>query len=250
MPKCFAPHRQRAVLTGLICLTLLLAACTRSATTAVVPTAGPTGAVSNTQSPSQPSDQDATMNAVGTQVSGQLTATAIATSGGAVQQTPSGETPAPGATGTQGGSPSGQATDTQGAPASTQPQPADTATPVPSGAPCPNPYTVQQGDWIYKIARNCGVSVQALIAANPNINPNVLSPGQQLNMPPQGSGPTPAGAAADGVSAGCSGQHVVATGETLYRLAFACGLTVEQLAAANNITYPYTIYIGQVLTIP
>ena len=26
-------------------------------------------------------------------------------------------------------------------------------------------------------------------------------------------------------------------------------LTVEQLAAQNGITYPYTIYIGQVLTI-
>jgi LysM repeat protein len=253
------PHFQRAALAGLMCFAVLLASCTRSATTATVPTAGAAGTTgSTTESATQSSDQDATMNAVGTQVSGQLTQTAVASGGGSTQGTPgapsSSQTPqAPAGTGAPSPYP-GQATATQGAPAPTQPsqpsqptsQPADTATPVPAvSTPCPNPYTVQQGDWIYKIARNCGVSVDALIAANPNINPNFISPGQQLNMP--GPGATPGG---DPAQAGCSGQHVVTTGESLYRLAFTCGLTVEQLAAANNISYPYTIYIGQVLNIP
>ncbi len=247
------PRFQRTALTGLIGFALLLAACTRSATTATVPTAGATSGVSSTEGLVTPSDQDATMAAIGTQVAGQLTETAVASgAGGGQEQTPGapGGTSAPGtpaqagATETQAGQP----TETPGAPQATEgvPQPAATATPVPAAAtPCPNPYTVQQGDWIYKIARNCGVSATALIAANPNINPNFLTPGQQLNMP--GPGATPAGG---DPQAGCSGQHVVTTGETLYRLAFTCGLTVEQLAAANNITYPYTIYIGQVLTIP
>jgi len=231
---------------------LLLAACTRSAGTDVVPTAGPTGSLSSTEGASQPpSDRDATMAAIGTQVAGQLTQTAVAA--GAQSGTPAapGDTPVPCETQS-----APQATEqpttapgaTPLAPAPTQPVAEATATNVPSGAPCPNPYTVQTGDWLYKIARNCGVSVAALIAANPNINPNVLSPGQQLNMPSQG-GPTPASAGDPGGS-GCAGSHVVVTGESLYRLSYACGLTVEQLAAANGITYPYTIYIGQVLTIP
>ena len=259
MPTRFSLRFQRAALTVLVCFGLLLAACTRSATTATVPTAGATGAISSTEGVTQPSDQDATMNAVGTQVSGQLTQTAVASGTGAGQgqtpgapgnsSTPSPETPQPGVTETAQ-VPVGQPTDTQAAEVPTQPnQPAATespASPAAASTPCPNPYTVQSGDWIYKIARNCGVSVSALLAANPAINPDVLTPGQQLNMP--GPGATPAGS--DPAPAGCAGQHMVTTGETLYRLAYTCGLTVEQLAAANNITYPYTIYVGQVLNIP
>lgn len=247
MPIRLRPRLQQAAMASLVCFALILAACTRSATTATVPTAGPTGAISSTQGGvQQPNNQDATMAAIGTQVAGQLTQTAVAASGGSEQATPKGadETPVPGATDTQ---PGGQPTTAPGDTPVPQPtaQPA-TATPVPAGRTCSNPYTVQTGDWIYKIARSCNVSVAALIAANPNINPNAITPGQLLNMPGQ-QGPTPS--TGDPQGSGCSGKHVVATGDSLYRLAFACGLTVEQLAAQNGITYPYTIYIGQVLTI-
>lgn len=46
------------------------------------------------------------------------------------------------------------------------------------------------------------------------------------------------------------GTHTVQTGENLYRIALQYGLTVEQIAAANGITNPDQIYIGQVLVIP
>ena len=254
MPIRLHPRAQHAAMASLVCFALILAACTRSATTATVPTAGATGDISSTQAGGQqPSDQDATMAAIGTQVAGQLTQTAVA-AGGQPQGTPKapGDTPAPGDTAVPQATqqPADQATTAPGDTAVPQPthapaQPA-TATPVPAGGTCSNPYTVQTGDWIYKIARNCNVSVAALIAANPNINPNAITPGQQLNMPGQ-QGPTPA--SSDPQGSGCSGKHVVATGDTLYGLAYSCGLTVEQLAAQNGITYPYTIYIGQLLTI-
>jgi LysM repeat protein len=244
------PRVQRAAITSLVCFGLLLAACTRSATTGTVPTAGPTSGISSTEGVVQPSDQDATMNAIGTQVSAQLTQTAVAAGVGG-QDTPAapGDTPsAPQPT--EAGQPTSEPGATPKAPQPTQPAQPATATPIPPiGAPCPNPYTVQTGDWIYKIARNCGVSVSALIAANPGINPNYISPGQLLNMPAQG-GPTPGSSAGDPTGSGCSGRHVVVTGETLYRISYTCGLTVEQLAAINGITFPYTIYVGQILTIP
>lgn len=44
--------------------------------------------------------------------------------------------------------------------------------------------------------------------------------------------------------------HTVANGENLYRIALQYGLTVEQLAAANGITDPALVYVGQVLLIP
>jgi LysM repeat protein len=250
MPIRLQPRVQQAAMASVVCLALILAACTRSAGTSTVPTAGPTGVISSTDSAQQPSDQDATMAAIGTQVAGQLTQTAVAAGGGQPEGTPKapGDTPAPGDTAVPQDTqqPIEQPTTAPGDTAVPQPTQVPAATPVPAGATCSNPYTVQSGDWIYKIARNCNVSVASLIAANPNINPNTLTPGQLLNMPSQ-QGPTPS--TGDPQGSGCSGKHVVATGDTLYALAFACGLTVEQLAAQNGITYPYTIYIGQVLTI-
>jgi LysM repeat protein len=51
-------------------------------------------------------------------------------------------------------------------------------------ASCGNTYTVKAGDYMSKIARECGVSSANLIAANPQVsNPSLIFPGQVLNMP-------------------------------------------------------------------
>ncbi len=57
------------------------------------------------------------------------------------------------------------------------------ATTVPGGRLCPQRYVVQSGDYPYAIARKCGVSPQAILDANPGINPNNLTPGMTLNIP-------------------------------------------------------------------
>ena len=45
-------------------------------------------------------------------------------------------------------------------------------------------YTVKRGDTLWDIARTHGVSLQALIAANPQIaNPNLILPGQHIHLP-------------------------------------------------------------------
>lgn len=76
--------------------------------------------------------------------------------------------------------------------------PAETAAPtaVPPAAPTAAPqqgtnasgqrtHTVQQGEWIYAIARLYGVDPQAIINANPSLggNPNNIYPGQVLIIP-------------------------------------------------------------------
>lgn len=49
---------------------------------------------------------------------------------------------------------------------------------------CGSVYIVQPNDWLSKIARNCGTTVDAIVALNPQIeDPNRLSVGQSLNMP-------------------------------------------------------------------
>lgn len=51
---------------------------------------------------------------------------------------------------------------------------------------CPTgsmPYTIKSGDTPYNIARTFGISVDALLAANPGINPNNLQIGQVICVP-------------------------------------------------------------------
>jgi LysM repeat protein len=115
-----------------------------------------------------PGPQGTAPPAVGTSVPGAATAVPVQTeSVGPVAPTP---LPTP----------------TSGFPTSVPVQPPPAATPSQGGTQagtCTNPYIVLPGEHIYQIARKCGVSPQALIAANPYINPNLIVPGQKLNMP-------------------------------------------------------------------
>ena len=45
-------------------------------------------------------------------------------------------------------------------------------------------YTVKKGDTLWGIAKQYGVALTALIAANPQIkNPNLIYPGDRVRMP-------------------------------------------------------------------
>lgn len=113
-------------------------------------------------------------------------------------------------------------------------------------------YTVQWGDWMRKIAEKHGVSVEALIAANPGINPNLIYPGQVLNIPsPSGSVPTPStGGVTPVAPSGGPTTYTVQKGEWFYQIARNFGISVAQLQAANPGVNPNFLYPGQVLNIP
>jgi LysM repeat protein len=142
-------------------------------------------------------------------------------------------------------------------PGGTLPPPSDVSpTPNPGGAP--STYTVQRGDWFYAIARKSGVTVEALQAANPGVNPNLLFPGQVLNIP--GAGPTPqpsatntpatGGATPTGTTGGKPSRYTVQPGDTLYSIAIRFNTTIYGLQIANHLASPHFIYPGQVLVIP
>lgn len=61
--------------------------------------------------------------------------------------------------------------------------PSSTPTPLPSPTPTPYTYKVKKGDTLLGIALHYGLTVEALQAANPKVNPNFLSVGTQLVIP-------------------------------------------------------------------
>ncbi|MCL5612044.1 MAG: LysM peptidoglycan-binding domain-containing protein, partial [Chloroflexi bacterium] len=61
-------------------------------------------------------------------------------------------------------------------------------TPLPT--PTPFVYVVTSGDTLSQIAEKFNVSLDVLMAANPNVDPNSMSPGQKLNIPSNPKNPT------------------------------------------------------------
>lgn len=108
--------------------------------------------------------------------------------------------------------------------------------------PCRNgtPYVIKSGDNFYAIARRFGVSLDALLAANPGINPDHLRIGQQICIPTL---PTP--------TVTCPGPtYTIRPGDTLYSLAKTLGFSVQAILAANPGINPNALAVGQILCLP
>jgi len=126
-------------------------------------------------------------------------------------------------------------------------------------------YVVQHGDSMWKIAKRYGLSVDTLIAANPQVaNPNVLNVGDRLNLPLEdmsGGMPVytppgmPLGAPANMAVPGGYGQptwqYVVKAGDSMWKISQQVGVPLQMLAMANpQISDPTRIAPGQVIHIP
>jgi murein DD-endopeptidase MepM/ murein hydrolase activator NlpD len=99
-------------------------------------------------------------------------------------------------------------------------------------------HKVKSGESLEKIARNYGVSVQELIKANKNINPNKLKVGENLCIPQNTSAKVRDFAI-----------YKVKKGDTLYSIAEKFGVDVQELKDFNNLKSEKIIE-GQELKIP
>jgi len=73
-------------------------------------------------------------------------------------------------------------------------RPAATASAGPTAVPAPTPqvYIVKANDNLGKIAKKFGLTIDQVLAANPDItNPNVISLGQEIIIPARSPGPSP-----------------------------------------------------------
>lgn len=93
-------------------------------------------------------------------------------------------------------------------------------------------YTVKQGDNLTNIARRYSVTTEQLINLNGLRFPDRLVVGQEIIIPRENA-------------------YEVQSGDSLYSIALSAGVSLEELQAANpQIAAPYTIYTGEVITLP
>jgi spore coat assembly protein SafA len=100
---------------------------------------------------------------------------------------------------------------------------------------------VQKGDTLFLIAKRFGVSLDALIRANPQIkNPNLIFPGDVVFIPQAHVPPKP------GMK-----RVVVQKGDTLFLIAKRFGVSLDALIRANpQIKDPNLIFPGDIVFIP
>jgi LysM repeat protein len=137
-------------------------------------------------------------------------------------------------------------------------------TPPPMAAPAPTPtpaavepaagaeYAVVQGDTLAKIAKANGISVKALEAANPGVDPKKLKIKQKLVIPgktAEAAASTPSTAAATADTGATGATYTVKSGDTLSKIAKRNGISLRALRAANSLSTDH-IKVGQKLTIP
>ncbi|MEZ4769339.1 MAG: LysM peptidoglycan-binding domain-containing protein [Caldilineales bacterium] len=139
-------------------------------------------------------------------------------------------------------------------------QPADPEQPIISEQPADIPraneaapfgyvYVVQPGDDLWQIATAHGLDMEALAAENNLEAPYWLQPGDKLWVPAKPAPvrpPVPAAAQ----PAAAAASYVVQSGDDVWQIAVAHGLSEEELAAANNLQPPYWIHPGDRLVIP
>ena len=107
---------------------------------------------------------------------------------------------------------------------------------IPSLPGSGNYYVVQNGDSLWKIANQYGITVDELKRLN-NLTSNNLTVGQVLKIPNQNNSNT------------SSNTYTVKSGDSLWKIANQYGITVNELKTLNNLTSD-NLTVGQVLKIP
>lgn len=105
-------------------------------------------------------------------------------------------------------------------------------------------YTVKSGDTLSGIAKKYNVTVEEILAVNPQItNPNLIFVGQVINIPVKTMQSSTAATSNEKV------YHTVQRGETLSGIAKKYGTNYMKLATLNGIINPNRIFIGQKIRI-
>jgi len=133
----------------------------------------------------------------------------------------------------------------------TPPAPPAPTTPAVETPATGTEYVVVSGDTLAKIAKAQGVTLKALVAANPGVDPKKLKPKQKLTIPGKSVEAAPA-APTTAVATDAGGESYTAkSGDTLGKVAKRHGVTLKALRAANpKFATTDHVHVGDKLTIP
>ncbi|MGF7161464.1 murein DD-endopeptidase MepM/ murein hydrolase activator NlpD [Rhodoligotrophos appendicifer] len=228
-----SPLRARRVarLAGAVALAGLSAACSADMSRFGPATTGSTGGYATSAAPVSSAPTDAVQTSQVPPAGGGAYSTGAYQGGGAYQP------------------PSGYAS----APASA-PVPTNTYAATSGGG---NQITVRSGQTLYAVARENGVSVNQIVAANGLTPPYEVRAGQILRLPGGASAAAGGNGSVSGVrnasasaplSAG--GSHTAKSGETLYSLGRAYNVSPMAIADLNGYTTSYQLRVGETVKIP
>ncbi len=138
-------------------------------------------------------------------------------------------------------------------------------TPVAGNTPAANSksYTVKSGDTCSQIAAEHGVSLDALVRANPTVC-DTLAIGDVLRIPAPEATPTPASggltanptvratatATTGSGSSGGGKTYTVKSGDTCADIAASYGVSIADIIALNGMPPDCPLQVGQVVSIP
>ena len=124
---------------------------------------------------------------------------------------------------------------------------------VPVAGPSFETYTVKKGDNLWTIAKRSNVSLNELYAANGLDTTSILSIGQQLQIPVEGSTATVTALSADTYQPTSfnqgSTEYTVKRGDSLSRIANQFDASVRAIKAANGLSSDL-IRVGDKLVVP
>ncbi len=107
-------------------------------------------------------------------------------------------------------------------------------------------YVVQDGDNLSTIAASFGVTADAISDANDITDPALIGVGEELIIPTTATAaPQPAPTPIT-----TTRRYVVQAGDSVNAIAASFGVTVEAIVAANDITDPTLLRVGEELIIP
>lgn len=106
-------------------------------------------------------------------------------------------------------------------------------------------HVIAKGDTYSDLAKKYGVSVKAIEAANPGVDPKKLKLGQKINIP----APSATTSAVAVASESGEQTYTVKSGDNLTKIAAEHHTTVKAIQTANNMT-DTRIKVGQKLKIP
>jgi LysM repeat protein len=112
-------------------------------------------------------------------------------------------------------------------------------------------YVIAHGDTLGLIAKRNGLSLKALMAANPSVEPRKLQVGQKIQIPAAAAvvaSATTTGATTEAVP-GDGSVYVVKSGDMLFKIARSHGTSVKKIMAMNELKTT-SIRAGQKLKLP